>query len=135
VSRYHFPNIAGSLVGLPEHSARGFDRDAGRTTGSPVESDRTKEDTMNESTPSAQELHARIREIIAGVLEVDEAEITEESSFLDDFDADSLQIIEMFSRFEKFLGVKVPNEGEAELNTLRQAYDLVAAHRHETVHA
>ncbi|KZM69068.1 acyl carrier protein [Nocardia terpenica] len=88
---------------------------------------------MNEST--AADLHAQVRKIVAAVLDIDETELTDESSFIDDFDADSLQVIEMFSRFEKFLGVKVPNEDEVEMDNLPQAYALVAAHRHEVVNA
>lgn len=74
----------------------------------------------------SEDLRERVRTIVADVLEVDPAEITEESSFVDDLDADSLLVIEIVARFEKDLGLKIPQELLGELDNLPAAYDLVA---------
>jgi acyl carrier protein len=66
-----------------------------------------------------------VRAIIADVLEIDAAELTEESNFEDDFGADSLLVIEMFSRFEKELGISIPQEDLVQLNDLSAAYQVV----------
>jgi acyl carrier protein len=82
---------------------------------------------MSEITIS-DELRTGVREIVAAVLEVDEAELTDGSHFVDDFDADSLLIIEMYARFERNLGVRIPQEDVVELDDLPTAYEVVARH-------
>lgn len=81
------------------------------------------------------ELREKVRAIVAEVLEVDPAEVTDESSFVDDFEADSLLVIEMFARFERVLSVKIPQDDVTELDNLPAAYDIVARHAGETQHA
>lgn len=77
----------------------------------------------------SEELRARVRAIVGDVLEVeDDGALTDESSFADDFDADSLLVIEIFSRFERDLGIKIPQEDLTELDDLPAAYAVVAKH-------
>ncbi|WP_158883278.1 acyl carrier protein [Amycolatopsis anabasis] len=84
----------------------------------------------------SDELRDQVREIVAEVLEVDAADITDDSSFFDDFDADSLLVIEMFARFERELGIKIPQEEISELDSLPAACEVVAKHSAaEIVHA
>uniref|UniRef100_A0AAU2V1C1 Acyl carrier protein n=1 Tax=Streptomyces sp. NBC_00003 TaxID=2903608 RepID=A0AAU2V1C1_9ACTN len=85
---------------------------------------------MSEAVLS-EELRNKVRDIIADVLEADSDELTEESSFVDDFDADSLLVIEMYSRFERDLGVKIPQEDATELDNLPAAYTLLATYAAE----
>ncbi|RCV48309.1 acyl carrier protein [Marinitenerispora sediminis] len=80
-----------------------------------------------ESTISA-ELRDKVRAIIADVLEVDAAELSEANSFADDFEADSLMSIEMFSRFERDLGISIPQDELVDLDDLGTAYELVGRH-------
>lgn len=76
-------------------------------------------------TVISEELRTRVRSIVAEVLEIDTAELTDDSSFADDFGADSLLTIEMLARFEQNLGVKVPQDDTTELDNLPAAYALV----------
>lgn len=76
----------------------------------------------------SDELRESVRAIVAEVLEIDIAELTDTSSFADDFEADSLLVIEMFARFERNLGIKIPQEDLTELDDLPTAYELVARH-------
>ncbi len=76
----------------------------------------------------SEELQQQIREIVADVLEAEPADLTDGSSFVDDFDADSLLVIEIFSRFERDLGIRIPQEDLTELDDLPAAYALVARH-------
>ncbi|MFH8404368.1 acyl carrier protein [Streptomyces sp. NPDC018019] len=78
-----------------------------------------------------EELRNKVREIIADVLEADADELTEESSFVGDFDADSLLVIEMYSRFERDLGIKVPQEDAPELDSLPATYAHLAKYAPE----
>ncbi|CAL9362086.1 Acyl carrier protein [Streptomyces sp. enrichment culture] len=85
--------------------------------------------TMSDLTSSlSSELRTRVREIVADVLEVPADELVEDKS-LEDLGADSLMAIEIFSRFERQLGIRIPQEEMTELEDLRAAYDLVARHQ------
>ncbi|MFF9144229.1 acyl carrier protein [Streptomyces sp. NPDC055051] len=77
-------------------------------------------------TQLPEDLRADIRGIVAEVLEVDASDLAEDSSFVNDFDADSLLVIEIISRFERDLRIKIPKDELAELDTLPEAYELVA---------
>lgn len=82
---------------------------------------------MND-TAITEDRRAQVRAIVADVLEADPDALTDESSFADDFDADSLLIIEIYSRFERDLGIRIPKEDLVELDELPSAYRLVAKH-------
>ncbi|MFF2776931.1 acyl carrier protein [Streptomyces sp. NPDC058052] len=79
-------------------------------------------------TQLPEDIRAGIRGIVAEVLEVDASDLTEDSSFVDDFDADSLLVIEIISRFERDLRIRIPKDELAELDTLPEAYELVGKH-------
>lgn len=79
-------------------------------------------------TAISEQLQESVRTIVADVLEIDPAELTEEGSFGDDYDADSLLIIEIFARFEKNLGIKIPTDELVEIDDLPMTYALVARH-------
>jgi acyl carrier protein len=75
---------------------------------------------------------ALIRERLAEILEIDEADITREASFRDDLDADSLALIELVEVIEAELGERtvgfsVDDEDLAELFTVGEAVDYVVA--------
>lgn len=71
----------------------------------------------------------KIAEIIADVLEVDVVDLTENGNLIDDYDADSLGVIEIISRMERDLGVVVPPAEYAQLVDLGSAYRLAATHQ------
>ena len=52
----------------------------------------------------------RIRELLAEQLDVDEDKITMESDILEDFEADSLDVVDMVMTLEDEFGVEVPDE-------------------------
>lgn len=55
----------------------------------------------------------KVREIIAEKLSINEDEITMDSSFLDDLNADSLDLVELMMALEDELDTEIPDE-EAE---------------------
>ncbi|MFC9329463.1 acyl carrier protein [Kitasatospora sp. NPDC057015] len=75
-----------------------------------------------------EEIRERIREIVAEILEADLADLDDEKSFTDDLEADSLLVIEIISRFERDLHIKIPMDDLSELDTLPEAYELVGRH-------
>ncbi|MEV6876071.1 acyl carrier protein [Amycolatopsis sp. NPDC051128] len=76
------------------------------------------------STAISGDLREKVRQIVLDVLEIDTAELTEESSFIDDFGADSLLVIEMFARFERQLGIRIPKDEMTDLPDLPAAYAI-----------
>jgi acyl carrier protein len=72
------------------------------------------------------EIFAKVREHLATELELDPAEITEETRFREDLDADSLDLYELVMELEDTYGVKM-NEEEAErILTVGAAVDFVS---------
>jgi len=63
----------------------------------------------------------RIKEIIAEQLMVDLEEITEESTFVEDLGADSLDRVELIMEFEEEFGIEIPDEDAEKINTVGEA--------------
>ena len=56
---------------------------------------------------SRDEVFERVKEMLAEQLGVDENEITEEASFQEDLDADSLDLVELIMELEDQFGIKI----------------------------
>ncbi|MGB9757404.1 MAG: acyl carrier protein [Candidatus Bipolaricaulaceae bacterium] len=63
----------------------------------------------------------RVKEIIAEQLMVDPEEITEESTFVDDLGADSLDRVELIMEFEEEFGIEIPDEDAEKISTVGEA--------------
>ncbi|MCS7240579.1 MAG: acyl carrier protein [Candidatus Bipolaricaulota bacterium] len=63
----------------------------------------------------------RVKEIIAEQLMVDLEEITEESTFVDDLGADSLDRVELIMEFEEEFGIEIPDEDAEKITTVGEA--------------
>ncbi len=73
-----------------------------------------------------QELFARFSKCAVEVLSVSEDQVTPEARFGDDLDADSLDLVELVMALEEEFGIEVPEEELEGIETIGQAYDLVA---------
>ena len=60
----------------------------------------------------------KIKKIIAEVLNVDEEEITMDTTFVDDLGADSLDLFELVMAFEEEYGVEIPSEDLEQITTV-----------------
>lgn len=60
----------------------------------------------------------KVKEIIAIQLSIDPEEITEESSFKDDLNADSLDLFEIVMAFEEEYEVELPSEDLEKIGTV-----------------
>lgn len=69
----------------------------------------------------------KMKSIIASQLNVDEAEINEESSFKDDLGADSLDLFELVMGLEEEFGVEIPSEDLENLLTVKDVMDYLAS--------
>ncbi|MFJ4650576.1 acyl carrier protein [Nocardia sp. NPDC088792] len=67
-----------------------------------------------------------LREIVADILEIDPAELTDTGLFVEEYEADSLRAIEILSRIDKEFDVEVPQEELPRMDNLQHVYDVVA---------
>jgi acyl carrier protein len=70
----------------------------------------------------------RLRKIIAKELSVSEEEVTPDASFIDDLNADSLDLVELIMALEEEFGVKISDEEADKIKTVRDAMDYVQEH-------
>ncbi len=78
---------------------------------------------------SREEIFERVKSVLSEQLGVDENEITEEASFQDDLDADSLDLVELIMELEDNFGMKIPDEDAQKITTVGQAVDYVSTHQ------
>ncbi|MDI3472456.1 MAG: acyl carrier protein [Thermotogaceae bacterium] len=71
------------------------------------------------------ELLEKIRKVVAENLNVDEAEIDEETKFIDDLGADSLDLVDLVMALETELGVTIEDEKLNSISKVKDVLDLV----------
>lgn len=73
----------------------------------------------------------KIREIIADKLSINEDEITMDSAFLEDLNADSLDIVELIMALEDELDMEIPDEDAEGFVTVGDVVKYVKSHVEE----
>ncbi|MEW6636830.1 MAG: acyl carrier protein [Actinomycetota bacterium] len=76
-----------------------------------------------------EEILAKIQEITADRLGVDESDVTPEASFREDLEADSLDLVELIMELEEQFGMEIPDEEAEKITTVEQAVDYVEQHQ------
>ena len=69
----------------------------------------------------------RVKEIIEEQLNLDGVEITMESRFKEDLEADSLDLFELVMAFEEEYGVEIPSEDLEKITTVGSVIEYMAA--------
>ena len=67
----------------------------------------------------------KLKKIIAEVLNVDEEEITMETTFVDDLGADSLDLFELVMALEDEYNIEIPAEDLTDLTTVGAVMDYL----------
>lgn len=73
----------------------------------------------------------KIKEIIADKLSIDTEEITLDSSFIDDLNADSLDIVELIMALEDELEMEIPDEVVENFKTVGDVVNYVKSNTEE----
>lgn len=71
----------------------------------------------------------KIRQIITKELELDEAEVVDGASLIDDLGADSLSVMELMIAFDDEFGVEVPEEDYDKLITVGDLVSYITANK------
>ncbi len=69
----------------------------------------------------------KLKEVIEEKLNAEGVPITEETSFKDDLEADSLDLFELVMALEDEFGVEIPSEDLEKLLTVRDVMEYLAA--------
>jgi acyl carrier protein len=75
-----------------------------------------------------ENIEQRVRKIVAEQLGVNESEIKNESSFVDDLGADSLDTVELVMALEEEFECEIPDEEAEKITTVQQAIDYISGH-------
>ena len=67
----------------------------------------------------------KLKKVIAEVLNVDEAEITMDTTFEDDLGADSLDIFQIIMGMEEELDIEIDSEAAADIVTVGDAVEAI----------
>jgi acyl carrier protein len=70
----------------------------------------------------------RIKEIVAEQLGVEESQVANESSFMDDLGADSLDTVELVMALEEEFDIEISDENAEKIQTVQDAIDYISEH-------
>lgn len=77
------------------------------------------------ATPTTQEIEEKVISIVAEHLAREPSEITRETSFVNDLNADSLDIVEVVMDLEEAYDMNVPDEDAQKIDTVGAAVDYI----------
>ena len=83
---------------------------------------------MEDALVTPQEIEDKVFTIVSEQMAINKAEITRETSFVNDLNADSLDIVELVMEFEDNFEMSIPDEEAEKIRTVGQAIDYIVAH-------
>ena len=73
----------------------------------------------------SNEISGKVKKIVADHLGIDESKVTEESSFIDDLGADSLDTVELVMAFEEEFGSEISDSDAEKILTVGDAVKFI----------
>ena len=71
------------------------------------------------------DIFGKVRDIVVEQLGVDEEEVNEQASFVDDLGADSLDIVELVMALEEEFDLEIPDEDAEKIVTVGDAVNYI----------
>ncbi len=76
-------------------------------------------------------IEERVKKIVVEQLSVKDEEVSNESSFVDDLGADSLDTVELVMALEEEFDCEIPDEEAEKIQTVQQAIDYIKKNSEE----
>jgi acyl carrier protein len=73
------------------------------------------------------DIETRVKSVVVEQLGVEESEVTNAASFVDDLGADSLDTVELVMALEEEFGTEIPDEEAEKITTVQLAIDYVTS--------
>ena len=73
----------------------------------------------------SEDISSKVKKIVADQLGIDESKVTEESSFIDDLGADSLDTVELVMAFEEEFGSEISDSDAEKILTVGDAVKFI----------
>jgi acyl carrier protein len=70
----------------------------------------------------------RVKQIVAEQLGVDDDQVTNEASFMEDLGADSLDTVELVMALEEEFDIEISDEDAEKIQTVQDAVDYISEH-------
>jgi acyl carrier protein len=75
-----------------------------------------------------QKTYDRLKKIVVEQLGVDEADVKPEASFVDDLNADSLDLVELIMSLEEEFGMEISDEDAEKIKSVGDAQEYIEEH-------
>ena len=75
------------------------------------------------------EIFEKVKEITVDQLGVSEDAVTMEASFIDDLEADSLDIVELMMALEEEFDIEIPDEDAEKITAVKDAVEYIKEHQ------
>ena len=74
------------------------------------------------------EILTRVKDVVSAVLKVDSSEIADDSNFIFDLGADSMQSVELVAGFEEEFDIEMDQDKALEIQTIEDAVNFIAGY-------
>ena len=68
---------------------------------------------------------SKVKKIVADHLGIEEAKVHDDSSFIDDLGADSLDTVELVMAFEEEFSIEIPDDAAESITTVKDAISFI----------
>jgi acyl carrier protein len=76
-----------------------------------------------------ENIEQQVKKVVAEQLSINEADIKNESAFIADLGADSLDTVELVMALEDTFGIEIPDEQQEKIQTVQDAIDFIKANK------
>jgi acyl carrier protein len=76
----------------------------------------------------ADTVNERLKKLVAEQLGVDEVQVTPEASFVEDLNADSLDLVDLIMTLEEQFGIEISDEDAEKIVTVQDAMNYIEEH-------